>query len=244
MNNRYESLDGLRAYAAIGIVMMHVLANMAVKPADNHLTNTLIPYFTNFTLLFMMVSAFSVCCGYYERVKNGLIRPNDFYRKRYRRLLPFFALMVVISVAVDHNKEALYEGFADLTLCFNLLPNPNIEIVGVGWFIGTVFTFYLLFPFFTFLLDNKRRGVFVLIVSLLFCYVAINYFSGADFVVKKIDRVNIIYSAPFFIVGGLIYLWREKIYNFVSSHLFLSFAAAVVITVAKFALFKGGNICL
>ncbi len=155
MNNRYESLDGLRAYAAIGIVMMHVLANMAVRPADNYLTNTVIPYFTNFTLLFMMVSAFSVCCGYYERVKNGLIRPNDFYRKRYRRLLPFFALMVVISVAVDHSKEALYEGFADLTLCFNLLPNPNIEIVGVGWFIGTVFTFYLLFPFFTFLLDNR-----------------------------------------------------------------------------------------
>ncbi len=80
----------------------------------------------------------------------------------------------------------------------------------------------------------------MLIVSLLFCYVAINYFSGPEFVVKKIDRVNIIYSAPFFIAGGLIYLWREKIYNFVSSHLFLSLAAAVVITVAKFALFKGG----
>jgi peptidoglycan/LPS O-acetylase OafA/YrhL len=27
MSERYDNLDGLRAYAAIGIVMMHVLAN-------------------------------------------------------------------------------------------------------------------------------------------------------------------------------------------------------------------------
>ena len=60
-SNRYESLDGLRAYAAIGIVMMHVLANIAVKPSGNFLTDAVIPYFTNFTLLFMVVSAFSQC---------------------------------------------------------------------------------------------------------------------------------------------------------------------------------------
>lgn len=188
---KYESLDGLRAYAAIGIVMMHVLANIIIKPSSNYVTETIIPYFTNFTLLFMIISAFSVCCGYYERIKNGQIRPNDFYKKRYKRLLPFFGLMVIISVIMDHNYSALCEGFANLTLCFNLLPNPNISIVGVGWFIGTVFTFYLLFPFFTFLLDNKKRGLFVLFISLIFCYIAINYFSTSDFVVKKIDRVNI-----------------------------------------------------
>lgn len=146
-NVRYTSLDGLRAYSAVGIVMMHVLANIMMKPSSNYVTDTIIPYFTNFTLLFMIISAFSVCCGYYDRVKNGQIRPNEFYSKRYKRLLPFFALMVVISVILDPNYRALCEGFADFTLCFNLLPNPQIETVGVGWFIGTVFTFYLLFPF-------------------------------------------------------------------------------------------------
>ena len=113
-SNHYESLDGLRAYAAIGIVMMHVLANITVKPSGNFLTDAVIPYFTNFTLLFMVVSAFSVCCGYYDRVKNGTIMPNDFYRKRYRRLLPFFALMTVISLAKDHNTI--------IVLCARVLP--------------------------------------------------------------------------------------------------------------------------
>lgn len=97
---KYESLDGLRAYAAIGIVMMHVLANIIIKPSSNYVTETIIPYFTNFTLLFMIISAFSVCCGYYERIKNGQIRPNDFYKKRYKRLLPFFGLMGTIKYFV------------------------------------------------------------------------------------------------------------------------------------------------
>lgn len=231
---KYESLDGLRAYAAIGIVMMHVLANIIIKPSSNYVTETIIPYFTNFTLLFMIISAFSVCCGYYERIKNGQIRPNDFYKKRYKRLLPFFGLMVIISVIMDHNYSALCEGFANLTLCFNLLPNPNISIVGVGWFIGTVFTFYLLFPFFTFLLDNKKRGLFVLFISLIFCYIAINYFSTSDFVVKKIDRVNIIYSAPFFICGGLIYLYKDKIYELVSKNYYLTLIICILLTILKF----------
>ena len=45
---KYESLDGLRAYAAIGIVIMHVLANIIVKPSSNYLT--LIPQHYNLTL--------------------------------------------------------------------------------------------------------------------------------------------------------------------------------------------------
>ena len=79
----YSSLDGIRAYAAIGIVLMHILANISVKPSENYCTQILIPFFTDFTLLFMLVSAFSMCCGYYQRIKEGSISPNSFYKKRY-----------------------------------------------------------------------------------------------------------------------------------------------------------------
>lgn len=61
VRENYSSLDGLRAYAAVGIVLMHVLANLTIKPSDNILTGNVIPWFTNFTLLFMIISAFSVC---------------------------------------------------------------------------------------------------------------------------------------------------------------------------------------
>ncbi len=225
---KYSSIDGLRAYAAIGIVLMHVLANIAVKPR-NILTTTIIPYFTNFTLLFMMISAFSICCGYYERVKHGQIAPNEFYSKRYHRVLPFFALMVMIDVVMNPQWGVFCEAFANLTLCFNLLPNPHIEVVGVGWFIGTVFTFYIIFPFFTFLLDNIRRAWFVFLLSLIFCYIAIFYFGDAN-------RVNIIYSAPFFVSGGLIYLNKKLIAAWVSKYSWVMLGICLLLSVLKFIL--------
>lgn len=100
VRENYSSLDGLRAYAAVGIVLMHVLANLMIKPSDNILTGNVIPWFTNFTLLFMIISAFSMCCGYYERIKSGAITPAKFYAKRYHRTWPFFAMMVMISFVI------------------------------------------------------------------------------------------------------------------------------------------------
>lgn len=231
----YASLDGLRAYAAIGIVLMHVMANIAIKPSDNIVTSAVIPWFTNFTLLFMLVSAFSICCGYYKRVKSGAITPAKFYAKRYHRTWPFFAMMVCISFVMEPSWSTFCQSFADLTMCFNLLPNPEIEVIGVGWFLGTVFTFYILFPFFTFLLDNKRRGWMVLGLSLVFCYIAIVYFGTTELMVKAIDKRNIIYSAPFFISGGMIYLYRKGIKDFVEKHWLAVLAVCIILNIAKFA---------
>ena len=232
----YSSLDGLRAYAAIGIVLMHVQANMAIKPSVNVLTSEVIPWFTNFTLLFMIISAFSMCCGYYERVKSGAITPAKFYSKRYHRTWPFFAMMVIISFMMEPLWSTFCQSFADLTMCFNLLPNPNIEVIGVGWFLGTVFTFYMLFPFFTFLLDNKKRGWMVMLLSLVFCYISITYFGTPDFVVKPIDKVNIIYSAPFFVAGGMIYFYRHGIKSWVEKHWMLSLVICIALTILRFAI--------
>lgn len=75
---------------------MHVLSNIVVKPSDNYLTCVIIPWFTDFTLMFMVVSGFSLCCGYYERMKTGNITSNSFYKKRYLRILPFFACLCTI----------------------------------------------------------------------------------------------------------------------------------------------------
>lgn len=232
-NVKYSSLDGLRAYAAVGIVMMHVLANIEVKPTANVWTERVIPWFSDFTLLFMIISAFGICCGYYERIKSGLITPGNFYAKRYQRTWPFFALMVIISFVMEPGWATFCQSFANLTMCFNLLPNPKIEVIGVGWFLGTVFTFYMLFPFFTFLLDNKRRGWVVLGLSLLFCYLAIHYFSNPEMVVTKIGRVNIIYSAPFFIAGGLVFLYRDVLQRWTCMHTYVGLAVCVLATVLR-----------
>ena len=160
MKEKYTSLDGLRAYAALGIVIMHVQANVAVTPTGGFIYDIFIPSLTHFVFLFLVISAFSVCCGYYDKFKTGLITPNAFYIKRYSRILPFFAILVLIDTFVPHapNKyeagilmaesvsrdttliHSIYDGFAELSLAFNLFPNPRPPI-GVSWFLGVIFYF-------------------------------------------------------------------------------------------------------
>ena len=201
----YGAIDGLRMIAAFGIVMMHMRANNNYE-ISGFVYNNVIPSFTNFVFLFMTVSAFGMCCGYYQRVLNNQISWSDFYGKRFKKILPFFGLLVLIDVVMSHSLGSIYEGFADLTLVFGFLPANSISVIGVGWFLGLVFVFYLIFPFFCVLIENKRRAWMAFAVSLIYNFVCANYFN--------VGRANILYSACFFLAGGLMYLYRERITHF------------------------------
>ena len=57
----YGAIDGLRMIAAFGIVMMHVRANSSnVNAVSGFVYDTMIPSFTNFVFLFMVISAFGI----------------------------------------------------------------------------------------------------------------------------------------------------------------------------------------
>ena len=183
--------------------MMHLRANNNYE-ITGYFYNTVIPSFTNFVFLFMTVSAFGMCYGYYEKVMKQTISLSDFYAKRFKKILPFFGVLVLIDVVLSPSRAALYEAFADLTLLFGFLPNAgNISVIGVGWFLGLVFVFYLCFPFFCVLLANKKRAWISFAVSLLYNFVCAEYF--------EVGRSNILYSACFFLAGGLIYLYRKEL---------------------------------
>lgn len=152
----YGTIDGLRMIAAFGIVMMHIRANSNYE-ISGLIYNNIIPSFTNFVFLFMVVSAFGMCCGYYQKVLNNQISWSAFYGKRFKKILPFFGLLVLFDVAMSHSLGSIYEGFADLTLVFGFLPADTISVIGVGWFLGLIFVFYLIFPFFAFLSRTKEE---------------------------------------------------------------------------------------
>ena len=209
--NRYNNLDGLRAYACIAIILMHIRANGDFT-ISGFAYDKVIASFTNFTFLFMVLSAFSMCCGYYERFKNSSISLESFYLRRYERIWPFFAILCTIELIVDHSLTSLYEWFADLTLAFGLLPNAKISVVGVGWFIGLIFVFYMIFPFFIFLIGNKKRAWVVFAVTVILNILCTIYFFDENHVLEGFgDRSNIVFSSMFFVAGGLIYLYREQI---------------------------------
>lgn len=202
IKEHYDAIDGLRAFSIIGIILMHVSTNGKYE-IKGIVYDYLIPSFTNLVFLFMIISGFVVCCGYYDKVLHNKLNICEFYGKRYAKIWPFFALLCVMDLIISPSKEALYETFANLTLCFGLLPNTSMSVIGVGWFLGVVFVFYLLFPFFCYLLFDKKRAWISFGIALIFNILCEIYF--------KVGRVNFIYSAVFFLAGGMIFLYRRKL---------------------------------
>lgn len=198
---RYDSLNGLRTIACLSIILMHIVSNLNFK-FEHKIINTSISSLTNFVFLFFMISSFSMCCGYYKKFKNQEISICDFYKKRFAKIIPIFSFLVIIDVLIEKNLSSLIEGFADMTLLYGYLPN-RIEVIGVGWFIGIIVLFYLMFPFFTYIISTKKKTLKYLFISILMNVCCIYYF--------KVDRTNMFYSFLYLMLGGTIYKYRNNL---------------------------------
>ena len=174
-----------------------------------------------------------MCCGYYDRLKNGQISLEKFYLKRYSRIWPFFAMLVCLDLLLKRDLHTLYDAIANLTLAFNFLPVPKIDCIGVGWFIGIIFMFYIIFPFFVFLNANKKRALFALLVSILFAVIAKEYYFQSPFVgIYFKEERNMINCAPYFFTGSIIYLYRSRLYKYVNKLLTTTNVIVFVVFVA------------
>lgn len=233
---RYEGINGLKAYACLGIVLMHVLAN-GNYGLQGFVFEKLIPSFTNLVFLFMVVSAFGMCCGYYKKIIDKKITMTEFYSKRYAKIWPYFAMLCVLGFVISPSKQSAYEVFANLTLLQGLLPDARIAVIGVSWTLAVIFVFYLLFPFFCFLLESKVRLWLAFAVSVLYNVICNEYFFDENHVLTGFSaRVNILYCAVFFMVGGIVYVYREKIVNCINKYKVIAWILLALSVVAYFSL--------
>ena len=245
MKERYEGIDGLKAYAILGIVFMHVLIN-GEYGIGGFVFKRLIPSFTNLVFLFMLVSGFGMCCGYYKKFKNQEISVGKFYNKRYSKIWPYFALLCALDFVISPSKSALCEVFANLTLCQGLLPNMNISVIGVSWTLAVIFVFYLLFPFFCFLLENKKRAWLAFACAVIYNSVCSTYFFNENHIADRAAvnfsaRTNILYCAVYFVAGGLVFLYRKELAEFASKYRVIAGAILLIVTVTYFAV--GDSTC-
>lgn len=201
MTKKYYGIDWLRAIACIGIMAMHVASNNKYN-IGGFAYDTLIPSFTDFVFLFMAVSAFGMCSGYYNKVLSGEVNWTTFYKKRYAKILPFFLFLIIIDLIMGFSKAALFEGLTEVTLLHGFIPS-SLLVIGVGWFLGVVFIFYLIFPFYCVLIETKCRAWCAFLVSIVLNYICSEYF--------KLDRKNFVYSLCFFLAGGLVFLYKENL---------------------------------
>ena len=230
MKERYENLDGLRTIACLSIIAIHIIAN-----AEYHLHPVLTMIVKSWayeTALFIMISGFGMFCGYYEKFKSNSISLNDFYAKRYKKLLPFFVTLIMIDIVLDRSLAHVIEGITDATLAFGLLPNNNLSVIGVAWTIGVIFLFYMLFPFFVFLFWTKARAWISFAISVLISIFCAQYFFKDMYLIEGFSpRHSFLYAAPWIMGGCLVYMNRKAIVNFVQRFRWICFAVCVAMTV-------------
>ena len=197
----YFGIDWSRAIACICIALMHIRANSNYE-ITGFIYNRIIPSFSDFVYLFMAISAFVMCLGYCDKVLSGKMDWALFYKKRYIRILPFFAILVLVDVIYNFDMPSVLEGLTELTLLHGFVPQ-KLSVFGVGWYLGIVFIFYISFPFFCVLIQTKKRAWISLAISIVLHYISFLYFG--------LDRHNFLYSLCYFLEGGIIYLYRDEL---------------------------------
>lgn len=242
-SNHYSSLDGFRAISCLGIMFMHIQANTQYELAG-FVWDVFIPSFTQLVLLFLMISGFGMCAGYLEKFHTKTIDLEQFYRRRYRKILPYFVFLIVIAMLYEPSLTNFYDATMEILLIYGFLPNNALNVIGVGWTLGVVFVFYFLFPAFSVLLKTKRRAWLFLIVSLWVNFVCRTYYFSESFVISSFaPRHAFLWCAPLFIYGGVVFLYRTSLSAFCDRFRFLLFSMAFLTTVLQYVLpNKIGNI--
>lgn len=234
MNNRsrkYRNIDALRTLGCLAIILWHVFANSNYE-WGGVIFERIIPSFNYLVYLFMLISGFGMCNGYYDKVYNGSIDVNKFYLRRYKKNVPFFALVVLLDCLLSFSLGTLYEAFIEITMLFGFLPNNNLSVIGVAWTLGVIFVFYIVFPYFVFLIYNKKRAWISLVISLLITYMCQTYFMTDKFVAPDYSmRHSFLYCIPFFVMGGLLYLYKAKIEEIINKYVLRIVIGCIGLTV-------------
>lgn len=207
--NRYGNIDGLRTLSCFGIIAMHVQANTNYQ-ISGFSWDVFIPSLTWLVYLFIMISGFGMCAGYLEKFQFGNVDLEQFYKKRYLKILPFFSLLILLALIIEPSITNLYEASIEMMLLHGLLPNNELNVLGVCWTLGVIFLFYLLFPAFSVIVKTKKRAWISLILSLWINYICEVYFFGERFVNALFTpRHSFLYCLPLFVGGAIIYLYRD-----------------------------------
>lgn len=152
---KLDGLHGLRAVAALSVVLFHMQAKPALPQPDWLAAVTV--HFYLAVQLFFAISAFSL----YHSSRYAPAGYGGYLVKRYFRIAPLFYLMLAYVLW-----RVRFPGWpavlANLTFTFNLFPGLEQSIVFAGWSVGVEMLFYLLLPA---LLLLGRPGAYALLYA-------------------------------------------------------------------------------
>lgn len=208
MKRTLKSLDILKGIAIIMIIIVH--NRHFIIQHTNGILHQLINFGQMGVSIFFMVSGMALCYSYMGQYKSFPEKDItsyfssyfQFIARRYLRLAPGFFIIFAINILLNFllidilnyspgyimNREPIGL-FVNLLFLHGLFPKYINSVFPSGWYIGTTFLLYVLFPILFFLFHKiyQKNKHFIFILPIFFWLVyylltrVIAYFSNYSF---------------------------------------------------------------
>lgn len=147
-----RALDGVRAIAALSIVIFHTLLYQHIEylPASHAIGNVWY-YLSMGVQLFFVLSGFLLFRPYARALLTGADLPSwaRFYQRRALRILPVYWVALALMFAIQWpiaGKPLWLNALAHVTLLHDSFPRYNRDLDGPFWTLAVEAQFYLLLP--------------------------------------------------------------------------------------------------
>lgn len=246
-NTRLKTLSILKG---IGIIMIIIVHNRHFVMKDMSGYRQLINYGQMGCQLFFMVSGMALCYSWFNHNETSCVKKYiTFILKRYKRLAPGFLLIMGINLLLNYILIDIVKyspGYvmnrqpkailANALFLHGLIPDCINNVFPGGWYIGTTFILYLLFPLLATLFKKLYSFKTFTIWFLPLLFLGINYYFTRQI---SIATQNAYYpynssfmyyfflnQLPCFLLGILLYFiekqdFCKKCPTFISGTLFL-----------------------
>lgn len=146
---RFDGIDALRGFAAVYVVLYHLVLVPADHPTSPEWARFFIHNGGSGVTLFFVISAFTLCLSVDARAREPQPRLS-FYLRRFFRIAPLFYVWLFVHVALRFFQGGSFswkEIAINGTFLFNFSPRKYEGIVWASWTLGVEMMFYAIFPF-------------------------------------------------------------------------------------------------
>ena len=190
MNKTLKSLDILKG---IGIIMIIIVHNRHFIMKDMTGYRQLMNYGQMGCQLFFFVSGMALCYSWFHLYEKNQQKPfpilyGKFILRRYLRLAPGFLIILAVNYLlnvllmdilhyspgfiINRSPKAI---LANILFVHGIYPDAINSVFPGGWYIGTTFLLYLVFPFFVMLFQKLNTINHFLIMPLPLIFLCLNH---------------------------------------------------------------------
>ena len=220
-------LNGLRAIAAIAVVISHITLGLEAFGLNSKIFGTDLEgnargldLAGNGVTIFFTLSGFLITYLLLKEKEVSPLKIKDFYIRRLLRIWPLYYLYFAVSVAtlvifgMDYVKSSI-PFYIFLAANIPFITGAIIPFVGHYWSLGVEEQFYLFFPQIARLSNKKLFRIsiflifFLLVLKMIFWVMDRKYHIGLPFTAITVTRFHVMLIG---VVGAMLYYQKNKIF--------------------------------